>query len=271
MGENEIIVRKKLLIILILCFVSAAMSAQDTRPRLNRGVYFKLNKSFALYGSLQSAYKSDLDKLYDQYAFGFNYRINKKTSLRPSVSYNYLGSLNKVKAFKIYGLRLSTMIAKSKSLRWVGRVKLEHHSKNQYRYKYRLIPSLVLRTKIIKLDDRMKLNFSAYASSYFIYGGNEISQYNSENEYIGENSPRGFHRYRWGVGSSLRYNNFVLSFYYMVQREFNMFDYSKHKINQVSKKTGKINHKFIDYNAITMSFNVILNWGDMNGLSIIEE
>lgn len=249
---------------------SGKKESLDRRFRSMQGINFKFNKKTSINASIQSAYKSNLDKIYTEYAININYKVGK-VFLRSFLTNNYIGTLDKVKAYRVMGARLSTRLSKSKYLRFYGRLQGEYHSENQHRYRWRIIPSLVVRSKRFKLDDRVRINFSATVRPYFRIGGSEISQYDEEGEYLGEFSPMGFHRLRYSIGAHIKYKNFIFSTSVMNQNEFNLFKGSKHNINQVSKRTGKINHKFREYQAINLSVNYILNWGDVQSISDVQE
>lgn len=251
--------------------VLVQLNGQDSRARFTQGINIKFTKSTSINASLQNAYRPDFRKLYSEYSLGLNYRVSSKTYIRPSLQYTYVGRLDKVKAYRILGLRISQRLAKNKLFRTIGRLKAEYHSENQYRYRMRLVPSLVLRSKRFKIDDRLRLNISVFAQPYLIFGGNEISQYDAENEYMGEYKPAGFHRLRLGSSAGVKYDKFFLSVSWFAQREFNLFDNSKYKINQRSKKTGKINHKFREYNAFSVGLTYMFNWDDSQNISNIQE
>lgn len=260
-----------LFIILVLGCITGNIQAQDYRFRLTQGLNFKFNSTTSISASLQNAYRENLTKIYSSYGIGLNYRVSPELYIRPALEYLYIGRLNDVKAFRIISLRLSYKAIDSDFFNVYGRFKVEHHTKNQYRYRVRLIPSLHIRTKRFAVDDRIKINFSSYIMPYIRIGGNRISQYDARDEYIGEFRPAGFHRFRFGAGSSLKYKRFICSISWLMQREFNLLSNSKYKINQRSIKTGKINHKYLDYNAISISLNYILNWKNVTDISDVQE
>jgi hypothetical protein len=146
-------------------------------------------------------------------------------------------------------------------LRWQNGLQAELHSKNENRYQYRGIVStrLYLKKRITVLH----LLPSVTGFLFYNIGGKPIQYYDDNKQPLAKQTPDGFHRGRilFNINSKIS-DRFNISFYYMVQREFNILSDTYHNINYSNPVTGKIIRPFDNYNVVGIALGISLLKGN---------
>ena len=128
----------------------------------------------------------------------------------------------------------------------------EHHftqrSKFQQRYYYRL--DLYYRNT--KLPWRLRPFLDQ--KLYWYSGGKPLQYYYADGEPAKLESPDGLHAYRIKTGLKLYpSDNFLLSVYYLKQKEFNTELFGSRDINSINPNSNSIRRTFYNFSVIGLS------------------
>jgi hypothetical protein len=145
--------------------------------------------------------------------------------------------------------------------RWQNGLQAEWHSKNETRYQYRFVAS----SRIYLKKRLTTLNLAPSITGFVFYnlGGKEVQYYDSNKQPSVKQAPDGFHRARlqFTVNSKIS-DKFNISFYYMLQREFNISNDVNHSINYYNPVTNKIIRPFDNYNVAGITLGISLLKGN---------
>lgn len=237
----------------VICSMSV-FGQTKTRYWASMGVGYNPTGNYTIGLSVLNGYKEDFNHSFKQYRFSYARRLKNKIYVRPYLSLLYTNSGDKVKRKKRLGLSGTYRIHSSKKIRLYYKHSFEYSSKNESRFRFRMMPQLSMRTKSKKIGKNQRLNLYTNAQLFYRFGGQAISQYDAKGIYKGERKPHGLHRARLSAGVHYRHNNMSVSFSLMRQQEFNLSKKSLGNINQRDYETKKIKHKFKNQNIFTISF-----------------
>ncbi len=151
--------------------------------------------------------------------------------------------------------------------RWQNGLQAESHSKNEPRYQYRFI----LSSRIYLKKRLTALNLAPSITGFVFYnlGGKEVQYYDSNKQPSVKQAPDGLHRGRVQFTVNFKISDrFNISFYYMMQREFNISNDINHSINYFNHVTNKIIRPFDNYNVAGITLAISLLKGN-NGDAVI--
>lgn len=139
---------------------------------------------------------------------------------------------------------------RSGSLRINPEVRLEKFLSDNKSFDYRIISTLGIRVKPIKLGKAVRFSPFSSVQLYYNIGGDPITQYNTEGTKSGKYEAYGWHRARVKAGFSVRWRKNLSTWtYVMRQQEFNLPNAVRyyHQINVVNPRTGNITREFNNY------------------------
>lgn len=206
----------------------------------------------------QDGYRPDYQKSYHQYRMAFSRSLGSQIRGQFYLVKTYSGKKNDLKLVTRYGLSFTTQLPDLANLRSAWDVDIEYFSKDEDRYRQRIVNSFTIRTQKYKVIDNIKVGLFLRPSFFLNFGGRSISQYAPDGEYLGEFKPTGFHRFRLGFGPHFSIGSFLVIPSLMMQREFNLPWDIRNKINTVDFMTGRIRNKFKNINVISIRVRYLI-------------
>ncbi len=195
-----------------------------------------------------------------QNSFGINALLNKKHSLglryTQSIIFRSDENNHKHRFVAAYGIKSKLGI-----WRIANNVLAEYHSKEETKYRARIIYIFRIRPRNDLLIPSIKL--TPYFSSFLYYniGGRPIAQFDSKQEYLGDFVPYGWHRLRLTLGFACRPSNSMsLSVQATRQMEFNTDFAGLNKMNVYNPIKERIVRSFKHYYILSFSIKHYLSF-----------
>lgn len=193
--------------------------------------------------------------IFSQSQFQLTYQLNKKWDIQSGIQIIVPDSSKNTRT-RIY-LRAAYTTRINRKISWTNSVRIETNSKNENRFRQRMIIST--RLGLRKRLDLLNMAPSITYSIFYNIGGSPIRYYDENNLLIARQTPDGFHRSRLTLNLNSKITKYLsVSLYYMRQQEFNFLTTATRKINVVDPIRSRIIRPFNNYNTlgITAQFNL---------------
>ncbi|GEM_PF-1521973 len=254
---------------------------QDQKIWYSNYLLLKINKKTYFDNYLLNGYNASGHKFsFVQNDFAFNYKISNKLiafvgvanyfyKWSPIYNQSYSGSISKLGTISYIrgsvGLKFKFKFLKNFEMDQSIGFQSYYPSLDKYQSR------IVYNNQISFTTRKMPLKLTPYAQAgFFYYLNGTPSLYYSENgDYDGYYSSNGLHRMRVKFGVKMKpikaNENFGISFYYCIQKEFNLNSLGGHPLNtsRIGSVTAAqtITNPFNDYNIIGVQFNYIFSKG----------
>jgi Protein of unknown function (DUF2490) len=193
------------------------------------------------------------ENVFNQSHLQFTYDLNRRWDLQAGIQLIAPADTNDVRK-RIY-IRVANTTRLNKKLNWTNSLRIETNSRNENRFRQRIIVST--RLGLRKRLDFMRLSPSVVYSLFYNIGGNPIRYYDKDAQLIARQTPDGFHRSRFTINLNSKINQYLsVSIYYMRQQEFNLFSTETRKINVFDPVRNRILRPFNNYNTIGITANL---------------
>jgi len=242
---------------LLLCF--ARTNAQTEWQNWNSiELQMPISQKIGIKASHLRAYSitNRYSGVFNQLGLQVSYELNKRWDLQGGAQF-ITPAASKETRTRIYA-RLSNTARLAAKLNWTNSLRAEINSKNEHRFRQRLI--ITTRLGLRKRLDFMNLAPSVAYSVFYNIGGNPIAYYDKDAQLIARQTPDGFHRSRFTVNLNSKINPYLrISLYYMRQQEFNFLSSDTRKMNVYDPVRNRILRPFNNYNTIGLSAQVVLD------------
>lgn len=143
-------------------------------------------------------------------------------------------------------------------LNWTNSVRLEQNSKNERRFRQRVIVSTRLAPR--KRLEFLNLTPSVMYTMFYNIGGSPIRFYDANSVLIDTDTPDGFHRGRFTFNLNSKINDYLrLNVYFMTQTEFNFLSGPTSKMNVYDPVRKRTLRPFDNFNVIGTTLQISLN------------
>lgn len=247
-------------ILLLLLFVSIQSHAQRELKKWN-GITVQAPVTDKLdfqIGHMRSYNLSDKYRNeFNQTAFQLRYDYNRQWDFSAGVQ--FIKPVSATESRKRIFIRAAhTTRVFDRKLNWTNSVRFEQNSKNERRFRQRIIVSTRLAPR--KRLEFLNLTPSAMYTMFYNIGGSPIRYYDAENILIDTDTPDGFHRGRFTFNLNSKINDYLrLNVYFMTQTEFNFLSSATNKMNVYDPVRKRTLRPFDNFNVIGTTLQISLN------------
>ncbi|MDX2048897.1 MAG: DUF2490 domain-containing protein [Chitinophagaceae bacterium] len=195
------------------------------------------------------------ENIFNQSQFQISCELSKKWDVQAGVQLISPADTNNTRT-RIFA-RVAYTSRVSKKMNWTNSIRAEINSKNENRFRQRII--FTTRLGLRKRLDFLNLSPSVAYSLFYNIGGNPVRYYDENAQLIARRTPDGFHRSRFTVNFNSKITKYLsLSLYYMRQQEFNFLSPDTRKMNVYDPVRNRILRPFNNYNTagFTAQFNI---------------
>lgn len=250
---------KRLLIFSVFCLSAGASFAQTDWQNWNAvEVQADLNRKLGLEaGHLRSYNMSDGYKgVFSQTSFQVKYELSRQWDLQVGLQLLVPDSSKETRT-RIY-IRAAHTWRISRELNWTNSLRVETNSKNENRFRQRVI--FTTRLGLRKRLDFLNLAPSVAWSLFYNIGGNPIRYYDKDAQLVARQTPDGLHRSRFTLNLNSKVNDYLrISLYYMRQQEFNLFSSPTRQMNVYDPVRDRVLRPFNNYNTLGVTAQIVLD------------
>lgn len=195
--------------------------------------------------------------IFSQWAFQASYAVNKRWSVQSGVQYFMFPGTSAAPRTRLY-VRAAHTVRVAEVLNWTNSMRIETNSKNENRFRQRVI--LSSRLALRKRMEFMRLTPSIAYSLFYNIGGNPIRYFDEDGAQVARQSPNGFHRGRFTVNLNSKINEYLrINLYYMRQDEFNLLVQQYREMNVYDPVRKRIQRPFNEYNTVGLNLQIVLD------------
>lgn len=194
---------------------------------------------------------------FNQTAFQFRYDHNRHWDF--STGLQIIKPVSATESRQRFFVRAAyTARVLDKKFNWTNSLRIDQNSKNERRFRQRIIVSTRLATR--KRLEFLNLTPSVMYTMFYNIGGSPIRYYDANSILIDTDTPDGFHRGRFTANLNSKINDYLrLNLYFMTQTEFNFLSSPTNKMNVYDPVRNRTLRPFDNFNVIGATLNVSLD------------
>lgn len=198
---------------------------------------------------------NNYENQFNQTSIQLSYDLKKRWDVQSGIQF-ITPALSRDTRTRIY-IRGAHTVRLANKLNWTNSLRIENNSKNENRFRQRII--YTTRIGLKKRIDFLRLAPSVSYTVFYNIGGNPINYYDKDALVIARQTPDGLHRSRITVNLNSKLSEyFSISVYYMRQQEFNFLASETRKMNVFDPVRNRTLRPFNNFNTIgvTGQFNL---------------
>ncbi len=248
----------KVIVLSVLCFAGSVTFAQTEWLNWN-GVTVSgslTDRLSARIGHTRAYSLTDkFENVFNQSHFQLSYELTKRWDLQGGLQLISTPDTSNTRT-RIF-LRAVYTSRISKKVNWTNSFRVETNSKNENRFRQRII--LTTRLGLRKRLEFLNLAPSVFYSLFYNIGGGPIRYYDENSQLIARQTPDGLHRSRFTLNLNSKISPYLsISLYYIRQQEFNLLTPATRKMNVYDPVRNRTLRPFNNYNTLglTAQFNI---------------